>query len=138
MMSEHYTSRVDSGVFPSLLSWRPCLVNSERGLYEEFGDILSELISRIESISMGFIELRVGKRRSSLRLIDVLGMIDDWCRRNGRIFIIALDEAQYLRFSNKKYDLLLAWSIDNLSNIFYVLTGSEVGLLHDFLKIRLY
>jgi len=104
-------------------------------LYEKFRDILSELISRIESISMGFIELRVGRRRGYLRLIDVLGLIDDWCRRNGRIFIIALDEAQYLRFSNKRYDLLLAWSIDNLSNILYVLTGSEVGLLHDFLRL---
>jgi len=97
--------------------------------------MLSELISRIESISMGFVELRVGRRRSYLRLIDVLGLIDDWCRRNKRIFIIALDEAQYLRFSNKRYDLLLAWSIDNLSNILYVLTGSEVGLLHDFLRL---
>jgi len=104
-------------------------------LYEKLRDMLSELISRIESISMGFVELRVGRRRSYLRLIDVLGLIDDWCRRNKRIFIIALDEAQYLRFSNKRYDLLLAWSIDNLSNILYVLTGSEVGLLHDFLRL---
>lgn len=104
-------------------------------LYEKLRDMLSELISRIESISMGFIELRVGRRRSYLRLIDVLGLIDDWCRKNRRIFIIALDEAQYLRFSNKRYDLLLAWSIDNLSNILYVLTGSEVGLLHDFLRL---
>jgi len=60
--------------------------------------------------------------------------INDWCKGKKLNFIIALDEAQYLRFSGSvKYDMLLAWSMDNLANIIFVLSGSEVGTLKDFL-----
>ena len=46
---------------------------------------------------------------------------NDWCDKNGRIFIVAFDEGQYLRFFNKRFDLLLSWSIDNLKNIYVCL-----------------
>ncbi|WP_372914531.1 AAA family ATPase [Pyrococcus kukulkanii] len=48
---------------------------------------------------------------------------------------IAFDEAQCLRFSGLQYDGLIAYAIDNLPNVTFVLTGSEVGMLHDFLGL---
>ena len=51
----------------------------------------------------------------------MLNEINDWCDKHGRIFIVAFDEAQYLRFFNKRFDLLLSWSIDNLKNIYVCL-----------------
>jgi AAA+ ATPase superfamily predicted ATPase len=105
-----------------------------KGLFEKLGDKLAELISRIESISAGPLEIKVKKSKRP-RLTVMLNEINNWCDKHGRIFIVAFDEAQYLRFSNKRFDLLLSWSIDNLKNIFFVITGSEVGLLRDFLKL---
>lgn len=46
-----------------------------------------------------------------------------------------LDEAQYPRYSNVRYDSIIAWSIDNLSSITFIVTGSEVGVLRGFLKL---
>ncbi|WP_367357612.1 ATP-binding protein [Mesotoga sp.] len=52
-------------------------------------------------------------------------------------FIIAFDEAQYLRYyggrGGKSIQNLIAWSFDNLENIRFMLSGSEVGLIHDFI-----
>ena len=53
--------------------------------------------------------------------------------------VIGIDEAQYLRFygsrGGKEFLALLAYSYDNLDNLWFILSGSEVGLLHDFLGI---
>ncbi len=72
---------------------------------------------------------------SSKEFTALLKDINEWCKERRVIYAIVFDEAQYLRFGGSvRYDLLLAWSIDNLSNIAYFLTGSEVGMLKDFLK----
>jgi AAA+ ATPase superfamily predicted ATPase len=105
-----------------------------KGLFEKLEDKLAELISRIESISAGPLEIKVKKSKRP-QLTVMLNEINNWCDKHGRIFIVAFDEAQYLRFSNKRFELLLSWSIDNLKNVFFVITGSEVGLLRDFLKL---
>ncbi len=61
--------------------------------------------------------------------------------KTGR-FIIAFDEAQYLRFygsrGGRELLALFAHAYDSLPNLRIVLTGSEVGLLHDFLGIGNY
>jgi AAA+ ATPase superfamily predicted ATPase len=108
-------------------------IRESKRLFEKIRDELSDLVSRIESITIGPLGVRV-KRGEGLRLTEILSEINGWCSRRGRRFIIALDEAQYLRFSSRRFDLLLAWSIDNLKNIVHILPGSEVGLLRDFLK----
>ncbi|WP_054843564.1 ATP-binding protein [Vulcanisaeta souniana] len=53
--------------------------------------------------------------------------------------VIAIDEAQILRmmrgFGKIDFTQVLAYTYDNLNNVKVVLTGSEVGLLHDFLGL---
>jgi AAA+ ATPase superfamily predicted ATPase len=68
-------------------------------------------------------------------LTELLKDIDRWCAAQKMFFVIAFDEAQYLRYGGKvRYDGIIAWCIDNLANIGFVLTGSEVGVLKDFLR----
>ncbi len=75
------------------------------------------------------------KLYEDFRLTDLLKEINGWCKRRKLIFIIALDEAQYLRFGGRvRYDGIIAWSVDNLSNITFILTGSEAGMLKEFLR----
>jgi AAA+ ATPase superfamily predicted ATPase len=60
--------------------------------------------------------------------------LNDYGEEAGRV-VIAFDEAQYLRFGGAtRYDGILAYAVDNLPNLTFILTGSEVGLLFDFLK----
>jgi len=49
--------------------------------------------------------------------------------------IVAFDEAQYLRFSNEDLTRLFAWILDTLHNIVLVFTGSQVGVLENFLRL---
>ena len=50
---------------------------------------------------------------------------------------MVLDEAQYLRFSRKVlYAGVIAWSLDNLKNIFFIISGSEVGVLKEMLDFE--
>ncbi|OAA31824.1 hypothetical protein AT15_03060 [Kosmotoga arenicorallina S304] len=59
-----------------------------------------------------------------------------------KTFIIAIDEAQYLKYYGSRggRDLqnMIAWAYDNLENIRFLLTGSEIGLLYDFLGVEDY
>ncbi len=112
--------------------------------------ILSSLLSTISTRkSLG---LRLEKALNSIRglrvsglhveferkpdLAEILEKIDSWAEKEGIRTIIAFDEAQYLRLSGIQYDGLIAYSVDNLSSLTFVLTGSEVGMLHDFLGLE--
>ncbi|ASA77335.1 ATP-binding protein [Thermococcus sp. 5-4] len=74
--------------------------------------------------------------------MDVLEFLNELGERTGKKVVIAFDEAQYLRFYGSKggKDLLagIAYAYDSLPNLSFVFTGSEVGLLHDFLGIEDY
>ncbi|AMM53686.1 ATPase [Pyrococcus kukulkanii] len=96
--------------------------------FRKFRVGLERLVDSIEGIEVSGLKVRIGRK---VHLIDILEKIDSW----GERVIIAFDEAQYLRFSGLQYDGLIAYAIDNLPNVTFVLTGSEVGMLHDFLGL---
>ncbi len=79
------------------------------------------------------LELRFEK---SVQISDVLEALNDLG------VVIGIDEAQYLRFygsrGGRESLALLAYAYDNLGNLRFILTGSEVGLLHDFLGLDEY
>jgi AAA+ ATPase superfamily predicted ATPase len=68
-------------------------------------------------------------------LAEILERINSWAESEEKRVVIAFDEAQYLRLSGIQYDGLIAYAVDNLPGITFVLTGSEVGMLHDFLGL---
>lgn len=101
---------------------------------------LGEYLKNVKGVTIlgNGVELEWGK--DSLSLTDILDRLNEWVskEREGEKFIIALDEAQLLRFlgggiGKIDFRMVLAYSYDHLSNIKFVLTGYEVGLLEDFL-----
>ncbi len=102
--------------------------------YERLGFNLKEVLGRIRKIRVKGYEIEV-EPTARISLTTLLSEIDLWCRRHGMRFVFVFDEAQYLRFSNIRYDGILAWAIDNLSNVTFILTGSEVGVLREFLRV---
>lgn len=80
-------------------------------------------------------QIQILSSSQSFDITDLLSSIDKWCSSKSTRFLFVLDEAQYLRFSRKViYDGVIAWSIDNLKNITFILSGSEVGVLRDMLN----
>lgn len=100
---------------------------------------LISLLKNISSINLKGIELQISGKKDPLCLADVLKEVDSVMGKKSKRLIIAFDEAQILRFYGKDgSDLLylMAYCYDNLDNIVFMLTGSEIGLLFDFLKLE--
>ncbi len=97
---------------------------------------ITKIIRGINVLGSG-IELNIEVDWRSVYLTDLLNALS----KNLDQIVIAIDEAQTLRMLKGgfgKIDLtqILAYTYDNLSNIKVILTGSEVGLLHDFLGLE--
>ncbi|WP_297481287.1 ATP-binding protein [Thermococcus sp.] len=142
-----------SSILRAYLNENPGILIDCRELYAERGHITKEdlirelqskgsLIQRVSSrfkvkLNMRFLE--VEPREVPLR--DVFRELNELGGKTEK-FIIAFDEAQYLRFygsrGGKELLALFAHAYDSLPNLRIILTGSEVGLLHDFLGINDY
>ena len=89
----------------------------------------------VERISIAGLQLKP-KETTFVDLLDFLNSVGE---KAGRKLIIAFDEAQYLRFygsrGGKELLAAIAYAYDSLENLGFVFTGSEVGLLHDFLGL---
>lgn len=104
-------------------------------LYEKLGVNMKEALKKIRRIRIKGLEIEV-MPNSNISLTEILSEINEWCGKHSMRFIFIFDEAQYLRYSNIRYDGILAWAVDNLSNISFILTGSEVGILKDFMRLN--
>ncbi|NJE09639.1 ATP-binding protein [Thermococcus sp. MAR1] len=91
-------------------------------------------LERVKGVSVSGLRLEITSKDFSIT--ELLEALNEYGEKAGRV-VIAFDEAQYLRFGGAtRYDGILAYAIDNLENLTFILTGSEVGLLFDFLKFN--
>ncbi|HEW92771.1 MAG TPA: ATP-binding protein [Thermotogaceae bacterium] len=99
---------------------------------EKFNSII-RILKRI-NIAGATIEFEHGERN----LPEIFEKLNEFAQESDNLFIIYLDEAQYMRFfgsrGGKELLALLAYSYDYLKKLRFVITGSEIGVLHDFLK----
>ncbi len=123
-----------------------------RGFIKEFGYALNSFLSKevrvrdkvisllqnirgVEVDVRGFtISLSWGKE-NRVEIAFVLDKIDQVAKENGLKIAIAIDEAQELRVLPINFPTMLAYIYDNLKNIGVIITGSQIGLLYDLLKI---
>ena len=94
-----------------------------RSLYFEHGPVPKSVLAARISSSFG-----LGETRS---LLEALSELD--AAGGG---IICLDEAQYLRLGGVDYRTILAWAADYLGKVRIIVTGSEGGILRDFMALE--
>jgi AAA+ ATPase superfamily predicted ATPase len=83
------------------------------------------------------VSLRWGPRpQDAVNISSILDALSREALKQKTIFIIAFDEAQEFR-KIMRYDLtgVLAHAYDYCKGLQFVITGSEVGMLHKFLKV---
>jgi len=128
---------------------------SVSGLYRLFSEALSntKLLNKLASYLKTLRGVRVEVfgaslgveldwRRREPSISSVLEKLNSYAEDRNTYFLIVIDEAQELRFL-KGYNKLdfrqvIAYSYDNLRNVKFILSGSEVGLLYEFLDIDNY
>lgn len=140
---------VNEGKYPALYIDARRLLDlgySRQGLYrllsEEFIKVkrglalLMEYLRNIKGVTVAGHSIEFDWRNRELSITSILTKIDEYARDSGSIFIIIIDEAQYLRFFKgyNKIDFrqVIAYSYDNLKNVKFILAGSEIGLLYNF------
>gem|GEM_PF-960174 len=117
-------------------------LTSYKSLYSLFSDILSQInkkksiksyVEHINGISILGVNISLSwDPRDKPSLLTVM----DNLNQAGRV-ILAFDEAQNLRGKlSNEFLSLIAHCYDYCRNMTFVLTGSEIGLLYDFLKME--
>lgn len=70
-------------------------------------------------------------------LLDIVHSLNRWARENRTKFILVLDEAQeFRRLAGYRLQALMAHIYDQIEGIQMIVTGSQVGFLHDFLGVN--
>jgi len=93
---------------------------------------LLSVLKHVKGVNIlgGSVTFQWGKE--GVDLAELLDKIDEWAKNHNKRFLIAFDEAQLIR-GDKSIPKLLARIADLNHNITVILTGSEIGLLYDFL-----
>jgi AAA+ ATPase superfamily predicted ATPase len=123
-----------------LIDARALRRNYSRGdLFRLIAQGLSDSLNKIKDLLMGIRGLKVMgvEVEVSWRGSDSLSLVELFDRLNKKKIVIAIDEAQRLRGprSSELKDAI-AHAYDYDKNISFILTGSEVGLLYDFIGIE--
>ena len=99
---------------------------------------LLEYLRAIDFVSVGGLGVRLRRGERAPTLARLLGALDSWAEENGETIIVAVDEAQMLRYlrggkGRIDFTAIIAYGYDNLRHVKFVVTGSEVGVLTGFL-----
>ncbi len=101
-------------------------------------NVFKKLLRSVSNIKVSWFEINFNKKsKNQPTLAQALDDLNIILRKAERKLIIAIDEAQNLRFYGRggiEFLNLIARTYDYLESIQFILTGSEVGILHDFLK----
>jgi AAA+ ATPase superfamily predicted ATPase len=101
--------------------------------------ILKRAARSISNIKTPWLEVELkGKEGLQASLAHVLNEVNSKLEKSKRKLIVAMDEVQNMRLDGSgglEFLNLLAYVYDHLLNVKFVLTGSEVGVLHDFLRL---
>ncbi|MEB3773922.1 MAG: ATP-binding protein [Desulfurococcales archaeon] len=109
-------------------------------LYNRIGEGLSTHIDKFMNIIKNIRGIRVHGAEVEIRWhgrdsISLVGLLEELNRRGGRTILI-FDEAQLIRPPiSTEIKRAIAYAYDNLENITVILSGSEVGLLRDFIGV---
>lgn len=85
------------------------------------------------------VELELDNKRSESFLVESLNALDKWALKEDKMLYLVFDEAQLLRHFKRNggidFNEFFSYIYDNLSGLRIILTGSEVGLLEEFIGL---
>ena len=85
------------------------------------------------------VELELDNKRSESFLVESLNALDKWALKEDKILYLVFDEAQLLRHFKRNggldFNEFFSYIYENLSGLRIILTGSEVGLLEEFIGL---
>lgn len=116
------------------LNYRDLIQELEKSL-NTIPDKLRKLLSGVRGVDLMGFKVKLKWDKGRVEVSDLLERLSEIGEQEGKRVIIVFDESQELR-KLKGYNLLypLAYAYDNLK-VSLVLTGSEIGMVHRFLRL---
>ena len=121
------------------LPYNPSYADVVRRLEGAFNQIeqkwfskLSEALKHLKGVSIMGNTVSFDWSKTGVDLPELFGKVDTWASKNKKRFLLAFDEIQLVR-GDKRIPRLFAHIVDSYRNLTLVVTGSEIGLLFDFL-----
>lgn len=98
---------------------------------------LLDHLKNVRGVAVSGFTISFDLKYSKPSILQLLKGVNQWAKEEGLALPIIFDEAQELRYFRGRVDIarLIAYSYDNLENVKFVLTGSEVGLLYSTLNL---
>jgi len=93
---------------------------------------LSEALKHLRGVSILGNEIGFDWSKSGVDFPELFGKVDSWASEHKKRFLMAFDEIQLVR-GDRWLPRLFAHIVDTYRNVTLVVTGSEVGVLFDFL-----
>ena len=97
-------------------------------------------LKKIKSLNIMGVGIDLAESGDTSTMIEILEKLQEWAECEGKDIVMAFDEAQNLRFFRRRGGIdfaeLFAFIYDNFSKLKIILTGSETGILLDFLDIE--
>jgi hypothetical protein len=93
---------------------------------------LSEALKHVKGVELAGATISFQWGKEGVDLTELFDKIDAWAKKQNKHFLFAVDEVQLVR-GDKALPRLFARIADSNRNITVILTGSEIGLLYDFL-----
>ncbi|MCX8200809.1 MAG: ATP-binding protein [Candidatus Caldarchaeum sp.] len=124
------------GGFSKVVFYR--LLSDELTRVQSSWDRLRFFLQKVRGVQVAGISVELDWRRNGMTISSLFRKIDEWLESEGKNMAVAFDEAQLLRDMRGgkgriDFRKFLAYCYDNLRHVKFVLTGSEVGLLMDFI-----
>ncbi|GAB6945590.1 ATP-binding protein [Vulcanisaeta sp. JCM 14467] len=100
-------------------------------------DRLLDVLRNIDGVSIGTspLSVSISWRRGRTVLTALLDAVNRIAEGLGEKVVLAIDEVQELRALGLNIPMLLAYIYDNLGSIVAILTGSQVGMVYDTLRL---
>jgi len=92
----------------------------------------TDAIKHVKGVNILGSTISLDWSRKGVDLTEVFDKIDVWAREQGKQFLVAFDEIQLIR-GEKGIPRLFAHITDVNRNVTLIVTGSEIGLLFEFL-----
>lgn len=121
----------DLPIIPSRIQILRKIETSFNKLSKKWTQLLNAL-KHVKGVNIAGSSITFQWGKEGVDLTELFDKIDTWAKNNSKRFLIAFDEAQLIR-GDKNIPKLLARIADVNRNIIIILTGSEIGLLYDFL-----
>jgi len=112
----------------------------------KFSSRLVEYLKSLSGVKVGVmgatVNVEFNWKRREPSITSLLERLNDYAKDRNTYFLVVIDEAQELRFlrgyNRLDFRQIIAYSYDNLRNIKFIMSGSEVGLLYSFLEFNNY